>query len=151
MSARDFDFFHGSWQVAHRYLRARLAGDDEWGEFTTRTTCRPILGGAVNIDEGEFSEHGYHAMSLRLYNPEEDSWAIYWITSRSTALDPPMVGRFADGAGEFFGADTLDGAQVPCRFLWSVYGPDTCRWEQAYSSDDGKTWETNWYMDFTRI
>lgn len=151
MSIHDFDFLHGSWRVAHRALRARLAGRDEWREFTTRMTCRAILGGAGNLDEGEFPDHGYHAMTLRLYDEKQDAWSIYWITSRSTAVDPPMVGRFAAGAGEFFGADTVDGAQVPCRFLWSVYGPDACRWEQAYSADDGKTWETNWYMDFTRI
>jgi len=24
------------------------------------------------------------------------------------------------------------------------------RWEQAFSLDDGQTWETNWTADFTR-
>jgi hypothetical protein len=24
------------------------------------------------------------------------------------------------------------------------------RWEQAFSADGGKTWETNWIMQFTR-
>ena len=27
---------------------------------------------------------------------------------------------------------------------------DTARWEQAFSTDDGQTWETNWVADFTR-
>jgi hypothetical protein len=31
-----------------------------------------------------------------------------------------------------------------------VETPDSCRWEQAYSADGGKTWETNWIMEFTR-
>ena len=36
------------------------------------------------------------------------------------------------------------------RFTWSgVEGP-TPRWEQAFSTDGGSTWETNWVMDFTR-
>ena len=151
MSIHDFDFLHGSWRISHRMLRAWLAGSDQWREFTTQMTCRPVLGGAGNLDEGEFPEHGYHAMTLRLYDEKEDTWSIYWITSRSTAIGPPMTGRFADGAGEFLGADTVNGIQVPCRFRWSVYGPDACRWEQAYAAGDGKTWETNWYMDFTRI
>jgi hypothetical protein len=25
------------------------------------------------------------------------------------------------------------------------------RWEQAFSEDGGRTWETNWIMDYTRI
>jgi hypothetical protein len=29
-------------------------------------------------------------------------------------------------------------------------GPDACHWEQAFSGDGGKTWETNWTMTFTR-
>jgi hypothetical protein len=31
-----------------------------------------------------------------------------------------------------------------------VTSPDACRWEQAYSADGGKTWETNWTMEFSR-
>jgi hypothetical protein len=35
------------------------------------------------------------------------------------------------------------------RFIWTR-GP-TPRWEQAFSEDGGRTWETNWVMDYTRI
>jgi hypothetical protein len=27
---------------------------------------------------------------------------------------------------------------------------ETPRWEQAFSADDGDTWETNWVMEFSR-
>src|SRR5918994_373023 len=36
------------------------------------------------------------------------------------------------------------------RFIWSGVTTPTPRWEQAFSDDGGKTWETNWIMDFTR-
>jgi len=26
--------------------------------------------------------------------------------------------------------------------------PVVAKWEQAFSTDDGKTWETNWYNEF---
>jgi hypothetical protein len=29
-------------------------------------------------------------------------------------------------------------------YKWTQVGPDGARWEQAFSYDDGKTWETNW-------
>jgi hypothetical protein len=61
------------------------------------------------------------------------------------------VGGFAGDLGRFFSDDELDGRQIRTRFIWQVDGPDACRWEQAFSPDDGLTWETNWYMDFERV
>ena len=36
------------------------------------------------------------------------------------------------------------------RFVWSHISADSARWEQAISSDDGETWNTNWTMEFER-
>ena len=33
----------------------------------------------------------------------------------------------------------------------TVTAPDAPRWEQASSVDGGKTWETNWIVNFTRV
>lgn len=148
--ARDFDFLHGSWQIDHRRLKERLAGCEEWEEFSTRLECRPILGGAGNLDEGEFPSRGYHAISLRLYDPCEQTWTIYWITSLSGSIDPGVTGQFTDGVGEFFGTDTHEGTPVFVRYRWSDITPAAARWAQAFSTDDGLTWETNWIMHFTR-
>jgi hypothetical protein len=38
---------------------------------------------------------------------------------------------------------------VHVRFVWLRLGPNSARWEQAFSFD-GQTWETNWTMAFTR-
>ena len=35
------------------------------------------------------------------------------------------------------------------RFVWSGVTTPAPRWEQAFSDDGGRTWETNWVMDFT--
>jgi hypothetical protein len=35
--------------------------------------------------------------------------------------------------------------------VWSDIAANSCRWRQAFSADGGKTWETNWIMDFTRV
>jgi hypothetical protein len=37
------------------------------------------------------------------------------------------------------------------RFLWTHQSENVARWEQAFSDDGGKTWETNWIMEMERV
>ena len=152
-SASDFDFLIGDWTVKHRRLKRRLAGDTEWIEFSGPASARKILGGLGNFDEITISlpEGAYTGATLRLFNPGAQSWSIYWMDSRYPGrLDPPMVGRFENGRGLFFGDDTFNGKPIRVRFIWTPISPTSCRWEQAFSADDGITWETNWIMSFER-
>jgi hypothetical protein len=151
VSVHDFDFLHGSWRTSHRYLKERLTGCEEWEEFGSEMRCWPILGGHGNMDDGEIRGRNYFGATVRLYDPGDDNWSLYWMTSVSGVIETPVVGRFADGVGEFLGPDTHNGIPVICRFLWSDITPDSVRWAQALSTDDGKTWETNWTMLHTRI
>lgn len=65
-------------------------------------------------------------------------------------LGPPVVGTFADGRGAFYGDDTNDGQQVTVHFTWSGITATSARWEQEFSVDGGRSWETNWIMEFSR-
>ena len=150
-SARDFDFLMGSWNVRNRRLRAGLAGSDEWEEFDATSVVRPILGGLGNEDEFR-TDHGggFIGMSFRFFDPVKGRWSIYWADSRRAGeLDPPVFGTFSGDRGVFVGRDVLDGRPVRVRFIWSGIRTRTPRWEQAFSADDGATWETNWVMDFS--
>ena len=66
-------------------------------------------------------------------------------------LDIPMIGSFKDGRGEFYAQETHEGKHVYSRFIWSKFMADSCQWEQALSADGGRTWETNWIMEFKRV
>ena len=44
----------------------------------------------------------------------------------------------------------LEGRDITVRYKWSGITATTARWEQAFSPDNGQTWETNWTADFTR-
>jgi hypothetical protein len=127
----DFNFLVGSWDLANRRLKEPLAGSTEWYEMTMPTL-------------------GFSGVTLRLYNAKRDEWSLYWISSRRLVLDPPVVGRFEDGVGTFFGDDTHEGRPILVRYLWSKITPTSAHWEQAFSVDGGKTWETNWMNDLTR-
>lgn len=149
----DFDFLIGSWTVRNRRLKKRLTGCLEWEEFASRCRARPILGGLGNMDEFvlERGSGRVEAITVRLYSPAAREWSIYWAASSGNGrFDVPMVGRFEGARGEFFSQEVFERRHILARFVWTVTAPDACRWEQAYSADGGKTWETNWTMEFSR-
>lgn len=149
----DFDFVLGDWHVRHRRLKARLAGCTDWVEFDGEMSTRPILGGYGNVEDNllRFPEGEFRAIALRAFDASTAQWRIWWLDGRfPDRLDVPVVGGFADGVGLFHANDTLDGRPIVVRFRWARIDADRLRWEQAFSPDDGATWETNWTMDFTR-
>jgi hypothetical protein len=151
----DFDFLIGEWQVKHRKLKERLANSNEWIEFEGTCHNYPLIDGWANVDENLFKVPGaaYRGVGLRSYDPKSGQWAIWWLDGRNPFgdLDPPVKGRFANGVGTFYADDTLRGKTVKVRFMWSQITPTSAHWEQAFSPDGGKTWETNWTMEFRRV
>jgi len=150
----DFDFFMGEWTVHHRRLRERLAGSHDWEEFEGTTSTRKILGGWGNMDDNLLDMPGaaYRAVTLRSFDQATGLWSIWWLDGRSPSanLDPSVKGRFENGIGTFYADDTLNGKPIRVRFTWSHSSATACHWEQAFSPDGGKTWETNWIMEFRR-
>lgn len=140
----DFDFLTGHFDVAHRVLQAT----GEWKEFTGTCTGRTHFDGGVSIDEARFA--GGYGLSLRLYDPADETWTIYWVNSKTGKLQPPVRGMWKDGVATLYGEDDLGDRMVPVRLRWSDITEETAHWEQAYSADGGEIWETNWTMDLTR-
>ena len=65
-------------------------------------------------------------------------------------MTPPVIGEFKNGRGEFYGADTLGSRAILVRFVIFDVKPNSAKFEQAFSSDGGKTWEVNWIATDTR-
>jgi hypothetical protein len=153
-SAGDFDFEIGDWRVAHRRLNGRLVGSADWEEFSGTCSMRTILGGHGNVEDNVINlpTGSYRAVALRSFDPSARTWAIWWLDGRSPhRLDVPVIGTFQNGVGTFYADDTLDGRPIRVRFTWSETHGDAPVWEQAFSADAGRTWETNWIMRFTRV
>lgn len=151
--SRDFDFEIGRWNVRHRRLKERLAGCDDWEEFPGTSETRHVLGGNGNVEDNllKFPGGAYRAIALRSFDTASQTWAIWWLSANDPhQLDVPVIGKFKDSTGSFCAEDTLRVDPVAVRFLWLHTRTETPRWEQAMSQDGGKTWETNWTMDFTR-
>jgi hypothetical protein len=149
--AHDFDFQFGEWRVHHRVKRAT---DSQWLEFDGTSIARPLMDGSANVEDNRFDRPTgvTHGVALRTYDSKTHEWAIWWVDGRAPhgALDPPVKGRFKDGVGTFYSDGTVDGKPMRVRFTWSNITATSARWEQAYSFDAEKTWETNWIMEFRR-
>ena len=78
-------------------------------------------------------------------------WSLYWVASNIGVLDPPVVGSFENNVGHFFTKDTFNGKNIIVVFRWDVRDKDHPVWSQAFSPDNGKTWEWNWYNVSERI
>jgi hypothetical protein len=149
----DFDFLHGDWRVQHRFLRVKEDGR-EWLDADGTASHLELMGGKANMEEYTIKapSGAYRAVALRSYDPKTLQWSIWWLDGRTPhgKLDPPVQGRFEKGVGTFYGDTTVNGKLMRVRFIWSQIDSTAAHWEQAYSPDAGKTWETNWTMEFQR-
>lgn len=145
----DFDFLAGEWKILHRRLKAM--GTDDWDEFEGEATCWTILGGVGSVEELRIPARNFSGMGLRLLDVEKRLWSDFWVNAKSGVLTTPgTTGVFVDGAGTFI-ADDVDGDKpIKVRGVWDRITPKSCRWHQALSYDDGKTWQGQWFMDWTR-
>jgi hypothetical protein len=150
--AHDFDFEVGEWHVRHRVKRAGAA--QHWEEFDGTCVTRNLMDGNANVEDHVFNKPGgvTRGVGLRAYDAKTGQWAIWWVDSRDPhgALDPPVKGKFENGVGAFYSDSMIDGKSIRTRYLWTHITQTSARWEQALSADAGKTWETNWTMEFRR-
>jgi hypothetical protein len=156
-SPTDFDFLVGKWKMHHRRLNKRLQGNNEWTEFESVDSNYKILSGTVDMDIYRTTEMPgmegklFEGATLRLFNPKTKLWSLYWVASNVGILDPPVVGSFENNVGHFFAKDTFNGQNIIVLFRWDVRDKDHPVWSQAFSPDNGKTWEWNWYNVSERI
>src|SRR4029079_286009 len=149
----DFDWEIGTWQTHLKRLQHPLTGSGNWVEYEGTTVVRKVGDGRANLVELEVkgSAGAIEALSLRLYNPESRQWSLNFSNSAVGTMSPPTIGEFRNGRGEFYSQETLGGRAILVRFVISDVTPTSCRFEQAFSDDGGKTWEVNWRATDTRV
>jgi hypothetical protein len=149
----DFDFEIGTWRTQLSRLQHPLSGSTTWVKYEGISVVRKVWNGRANLVELVADGPAGHieALSLRLYNPQTRQWSLNFAGGKSGALSPPVIGSFKNGRGEFYSQETFDGRAIFVRFVISDITPDSCRFEQAFSDDGGKTWEVNWIAIDTRV
>ncbi|HEV8580515.1 MAG TPA: hypothetical protein VGX68_15720 [Thermoanaerobaculia bacterium] len=149
----DFDFEIGTWKT-HLRLRLRpLTGSNDWVEMEGISVVRKVLNGRANLVElvADGPTGHFEGLSLRLYNPQARQWSLNFSNAKDGMLSPPTIGEFRDGRGEFYSQETLNGKAILVQFIISEITPTSCRFEQSFSDDGGKTWEVNWIAVDTRV
>jgi len=148
----DFDFEIGTWKTHLKRLLHPLTGSTTWVEYDGMTVVQKVWNGRANLVELNVDGPAGHieALSLRLYNPESHQWSLNFANSAGGTMSQPTIGEFKNGRGEFFDQETLNGRAIFVRFVISDITPTSCRFEQAFSNDGGKTWEINWIAVDTR-
>jgi hypothetical protein len=123
----DFDFEIGTWKTHIKTLQRPLTGSTAWRELDGTTVVQKIGDGQAHLLELDATgpDRHLHAINLR--------------------------GEFHNGRGEFYDQETYNGKAIFVRFIITVLSPNACHFEQAFSTDGGKTWEVNWIADDTRI
>jgi hypothetical protein len=150
---QDFDFEIGTWKTHLSRLLHPLTGSTTWVEYEGTTVVRKVWNGRANLVElvADGPSGHFEGLSLRLYNPQSRQWSLNFASSQSGALSQPTIGGFKNGRGEFFDQETFNGRAILVRFVISDITPNSCRFEQAFSDDGGKTWEVNWIATDTRV
>jgi|CZLA01.1.fsa_nt_gi hypothetical protein len=149
----DFDFLPGTWKVHNRRLTHPLSGSTTWVEFESTSVTKKVWDGRANMDEYEADSASAHieGLTVRLYNPKSHQWSLYWANQANGTMETPTIGEFKNGRGDFYDQEFFQGRSIYVRYSWLDIKPNLCRWEQAFSADGGKTWETNWVIEMTRV
>jgi len=149
----DFDFEIGTWDTHLKRLLHPLTGSTTWVEYKGTTVVRKVWDGRANLLElrADGPAGHFEGLSLRLYNPSSHQWSLNFANSSGGTLYQPTIGEFKNGRGEFYDQETLNGRAIFVRFIISDITPTSCRFEQSFSDDGGKTWELNWIATDTRI
>jgi hypothetical protein len=156
-STRDgrsgFNFEFGTWRTHYRILRERLAGSHDWYDCYGTSVVRPFWDGSGNLEDGDLKcpKRYIGGMTLRLYDTRTHQWTLWWGTKELGVSPPQQIGHFdANGIGRFYAYDTWKGTPIINRFQWTRVKGNP-HFEQAFSTDHGKTWEVNWTTDYVRV
>jgi hypothetical protein len=150
----DFDFLMGTWKTHYRRLRHILAGAHDWYRCEGTSVVTPFWRDHGNLEDGDLRcpQQYVQGLTLRLYDAKTHQWSLWWATARLGLVPPAQVGHFdGHGNGVFLADDVWHGRPIVVRFWWTMPRPGHPHFEQAFSTDHGRTWETNWTTDYDRV
>jgi hypothetical protein len=145
-----FAFLDGEWNVSHRKLKEPLTGRIAWNEFTGTAKFVTLLDGLMSVEDLRNDKGVPFGGAVRLFDRKKRTWSDQWVPFSTGVLQGAQHGSFKDGVGTFESDDEWNGKPIRVRGTWKRVNKNEVTWEQAASTDGGKTWEVNWSMRFVR-
>jgi hypothetical protein len=149
----DFDFCVGKWKTHISQLINPLSHFNDWVKLEGDVTIRSIGDGKGFLEEIEVVNASVHfnAITLFLYDPKAGQWSETFTNLSSGVPEIPKIGEFKDGVAEMYATKTFNGRAILVRGKWSNITANTHTYEEAFSEDGGKTWETNLIANEERV
>lgn len=150
--SHDFDWDIGTWKTHQRRRLHPLTGSHQWVDYRGTDIVRRLWPGAnTGMIEADGPAGHLEIFTIRLYNPSSHQWTISFTNPASGTLGIPLTGEFRNGRAGFYDQEPYNGREILVRFAISDITANTCRFEQAFSDDGGKTWEVNFVVTETRV
>lgn len=150
--AHDWDWDIGTWKTHQRRLLHPLTGSTTWVEYSGTDVVRKIWDGAnTGTIEADGPAGHLEIYAVRLYDPDAHQWSVYFTNPAGGKFGIPVVGEFSNGRGDFYDQEQFNGRAIMVRFRVYDITQNACRFDQSFSADGGKTWETNFIVDETRV
>ena len=149
--ARAFDFWVGEWNVLNRWR----AESGEWVDAGRATNqVFHVLDGCAVVElwDGRLGTNHFRGFSVRAWEPATEEWVLVlnWPRPGGSTFST-LRGAFRHGRGDFHRESVnADGDTVLTRYTFSDIAPASLRWNDGTSLDGGRTWATQWIMEFTR-
>lgn len=145
--ARQFDFWIGEWDVNLRIHQLDFSWEDK---ITAHTKIYRVLDGKAILELWDSEPiKGY---SLRYYDTHKKKWILWlnWPGGNRSGVSN-LEGTFRHKRGIFSGSYLNNKNEtILFNYTFSDITPTSLRWDDAFSSDGGKTWSNNWIMEFNR-
>jgi len=148
----DFDFNVGTWKTHIKRLQEPLSGSTRWISLEGTVSVRKVWDGRALLEEIEADGPNGHweGLTLFLYDPAAHQWSQSFASSKRGVLNTPLIGEFRDGRGELYSQEAYNGRSILTRAIWSDITPDAHKFEEAFSDDGGKSWETTFMATLER-
>ncbi len=149
---RQFDFWIGEWDVVNRNRPDAEARWYDTGSATARVY--PVVAGCGIVEHWRGRAYGEFQVgfSLQAFNPQVGQWdmVLLWPNSGEPRFGE-LAGGFRLNRGEFYSRGvSAAGDTTISRFTFSDVTPNSLRWQDGFSTDGGRVWDSGWIQEFTR-
>jgi hypothetical protein len=139
--SKQLDFWLGEWELSY-------VENGKPGKSRNRIT-KTLDGCAVLEEFSGAPGTKLDGRSLSTFDRLTRRWKQTWVDNTASYLD--FTGAMQDGRMVFSREMQRDGKTVGQRMVFADVQPDSLKWLWQRSEDGGRTWDTQWEIQYRRI